>query len=103
MKGGAHPSSFAAIFYPNSNKITHLLLGWQREFSGRWMTKLGRDFMTSRQLSHHNQASLTIPLRHLSRINENIRFIKQFQGGHALWKTGKMVKKNSLQGKNQGI
>ena len=51
MKGGAHPFPFAAFAFPNLKKLTHLLLGRQREFSSRRMVKLSPELTTLPQLS----------------------------------------------------
>ena len=43
MKGGAHSFPFAALSFPDSKKGTHLLLGWQKDFSSRRIAKLSLD------------------------------------------------------------
>ena len=50
-KGGAHPAPFAALFFTDSKKVTHLLLGWQRKFSSGRMAKPSLDLTTFRRLS----------------------------------------------------
>ena len=59
MKGKAHPSPIAALSFFNLKKGTHLLLGWQREFSSRRMAKPSLEFTPYSDFLHDNKAALT--------------------------------------------
>ena len=64
MKGGAHPSPFAALSFPNLKKVP--IYCWvDREFSIRRMAKPSLELTTVWQLLHNNQATLTTWLRRL--------------------------------------
>ena len=60
---------------PWFKKCTHLLLGWQREFSHRKFTQAG---IWTHNLLHHNQASLTyMPYLTLwDKISQNSAYLK---------------------------
>ena len=66
MKGGAHPSPFAALSFPNSKKGTHFLLGWQREFSSLRMAQRSLELTRYGDFLHHSRAALTTRPRRLS-------------------------------------
>ena len=67
MAGGAHPSPFAALSFPNSKKVP--IYCWvDREFSGCCMAKPSLELTLYGNFLHHNQVALTTRLGRLSHI-----------------------------------
>ena len=63
MKGGAHPSPFAALSFPNSKKVP--IFCWV-EFSSRRMAQPSLELTRYGDFLHHSRAALTTRPRRLS-------------------------------------
>ena len=67
MKGGAHPSPFAALSFPNSKKVP--IFCWvDREFSSRRMAQPSLELTRYGDFLHHSRAALTTQPRRLSNL-----------------------------------
>ena len=65
MKGGAHPSPFAAVSFPNSKKVP--IYCWvDREFSSRRMAKPSLELTRYGDFLRYSRAALTTRPRRLS-------------------------------------
>ena len=65
-----------------------------------WPVYSGEQFRASWPSCSYFSSKPYVVTAHLNRLVEMVQMKgHSIQGGHALWKTGKMVKKKSLQGK----
>ena len=76
MKGGAHPSPFTALSFPNSKKVP--IYCWvDREFSSRRMAKPSLELTRYGDFLRYSRAALTTRPRRLSNANSLYRTICQ--------------------------
>ena len=72
MKGGAHPSPFAALSFPDSKKVRYPFSARlrEREFSSRRTAQPSLELTRYGDFLHHSRAALTTQPRRLCRMNK---------------------------------